>query len=370
MPNTIPGLSRFRQGVILSQHRIEEILLASLSEHPEVEIQRQVVPDDLIYEASEAESENAYPITVSLRRADCEKPVKDVSPEMPLRSPATPFTSSEYPEPGHRNRPSIASVSTNGHDRMRDQGQVAPSENEQLESMSPEERINGETHPDEIETVKAKYVIGCDGAHSWTRSQLGIKMNGEQTDFVWGVIDIIPITNFPDIRSRCAIHSAKSGSIMIIPREGGRLIRIYCQLTEVSRDEGGKFDRSAITEERIFQTAQEIMKPYTLEYKYCANWTVYQVGRSADDEAFALLTSARLVNELVNGSALTIGSSWRATLSIRTLPKRKSDHSHFPRVSEACSLSAAFPLSGLPRNLLPWPILYVTRLGVSPGTCI
>ena len=34
------------------------------------------------------------------------------------------------------------------------------------------------------ETVHAKYVIGCDGAHSWTRRQLGITMEGEQTDFI------------------------------------------------------------------------------------------------------------------------------------------------------------------------------------------
>ena len=29
------------------------------------------------------------------------------------------------------------------------------------------------------ETVKAKYVIGCDGAHSWTRVQRGLDMVGD-----------------------------------------------------------------------------------------------------------------------------------------------------------------------------------------------
>jgi len=285
MPNTIPGLSRFRQGVILSQHRIEEILLASLSGYPEVEIQRQVVPNDLVYNAAEASSENAYPITLSLRRMDCEQPAEYVSSRTPSRSPSTPFTSFEHPEHGHRHCPSVASVSTNGHGETQAQGQVALPEQKQAETMSQETWTNGGSHKSEIETVKARYVIGCDGAHSWTRSHLGIKMNGEHTDFVWGVIDIIPITDFPDIRSRCAIHSAKSGSIMIIPREGGRLIRIYCQLNEVSRDQGGKFDRSGITEETIFKTAQKIMRPYALEYKYCENWTVYQVSHSAKDKA-------------------------------------------------------------------------------------
>lgn len=46
------------------------------------------------------------------------------------------------------------------------------------------------------EVIRAKYMIGCDGAHSWTRRHLGFAMEGEQTDFIWGVLDIIPITNF------------------------------------------------------------------------------------------------------------------------------------------------------------------------------
>ena len=47
-----------------------------------------------------------------------------------------------------------------------------------------------------MEIIRAKYMIGCDGAHSWTRQQLGFTMDGEQTDSIWGVLDIIPITDF------------------------------------------------------------------------------------------------------------------------------------------------------------------------------
>lgn len=38
------------------------------------------------------------------------------------------------------------------------------------------------------ETINAKYVVGCDGAHSWTRRQIGSVMEGEQTDFIWYVL--------------------------------------------------------------------------------------------------------------------------------------------------------------------------------------
>ena len=46
------------------------------------------------------------------------------------------------------------------------------------------------------ETVHAKYVIGCDGARSWTRNTLGFELQGESIDVIWGVMDIIPITDF------------------------------------------------------------------------------------------------------------------------------------------------------------------------------
>lgn len=37
------------------------------------------------------------------------------------------------------------------------------------------------------EIVRAKYVVGCDGAHSWTRKTLGkdFEMKGETTDAIW-----------------------------------------------------------------------------------------------------------------------------------------------------------------------------------------
>lgn len=37
----------------------------------------------------------------------------------------------------------------------------------------------------QIETIKAKYLIGCDGAHSWTRKQLNIPVEGSNTDHIW-----------------------------------------------------------------------------------------------------------------------------------------------------------------------------------------
>lgn len=53
------------------------------------------------------------------------------------------------------------------------------------------------TYPSEeiIEEVRCKYIIGTDGAKSWTRSTLGIKLEGESANFFWGVIEGIPATD-------------------------------------------------------------------------------------------------------------------------------------------------------------------------------
>jgi phenol 2-monooxygenase len=128
------------------------------------------------------------------------------------------------------------------------------------------------------ETVRAKYMVGCDGAHSWTRRQLGFQLEGEPTDFIWGVLDIVPITDFPDIRNRCAVHSASSGSLMVIPREE-KLVRLYIQLTEIKPDASGRADRSKITPETIIKAAQKIIAPYSLSYEYCHWYTAYQIGQ-------------------------------------------------------------------------------------------
>ena len=148
---------------------------------------------------------------------------------------------------------------------------------------------------DDYELIHAKYVVGSDGAHSWVRKQLEIDMDGDHTDFVWGVLDMVPITNFPDIRSRCAIHSKESGSVMVIPREND-LVRFYIQLKEVDRDSSTetkefsgttqerketskRIDRSKITPESILKQAQEIFKPYTLEMTDLRWYTGYQIGQ-------------------------------------------------------------------------------------------
>lgn len=72
-------------------------------------------------------------------------------------------------------------------------------------------------------------------------------------DLIWGVIDTVPETNFPDIRNRCAIH-AESGSCMVIPREGDK-VRLYVQLSDkqVVDPATGRVDKNRVSTDYILQ---------------------------------------------------------------------------------------------------------------------
>ncbi|KAF9269253.1 hypothetical protein L218DRAFT_976998 [Marasmius fiardii PR-910] len=135
---------------------------------------------------------------------------------------------------------------------------------------------------EETEIVNAKYVVGADGAHSWVRKTLGIPMEGEQTNYVWGVVDMIPDTDFPDVRSKTAVHS-NNGSCMIIPREDDK-IRIYIQLEtdSVGANANGRLDKSRmdIGPERLLEVARKSFYPYTFnDPKQFDWWTIYIIGQ-------------------------------------------------------------------------------------------
>ncbi|CZR63787.1 probable 2-polyprenyl-6-methoxyphenol hydroxylase and related FAD-dependent oxidoreductases [Phialocephala subalpina] len=125
------------------------------------------------------------------------------------------------------------------------------------------------------EVFRAKYALGCDGAHSSVRRSLGYKMLGDSTDSIWGVMDIYPRTNFPDIRKKCTVHS-KAGIIMIIPREGGSLVRFYIQLPvgTIAKD---------VKLPDLHYAAQQIFHPFTMEISETFWWSAYAIGQRLAD---------------------------------------------------------------------------------------
>jgi phenol 2-monooxygenase len=129
--------------------------------------------------------------------------------------------------------------------------------------------------------VRAKYVVGADGARSKVRESIGCTMAGDQANHAWGVMDVLATTDFPDIRLKCAIQSHDGGSILLIPREGGHLFRMYVDLGEVAADDHGAVRKTTI--EQIIAKANAIIHPYTLDVRNVAWHSVYEVGHRLTD---------------------------------------------------------------------------------------
>lgn len=117
----------------------------------------------------------------------------------------------------------------------------------------------------------------CDGAHSVVRRALGYKMIGDSSDAVWGVMDMIPRTDFPDFRKKSTIRS-KAGNLMIIPREGdsNNLTRFYIELAPGTNPK-------EVTLENLQQQARSIFHPYKVDFAETVWWSAYSIGQRHAD---------------------------------------------------------------------------------------
>lgn len=128
--------------------------------------------------------------------------------------------------------------------------------------------------------VHAKYVLGADGARSAVREAIGAQHIGGQAFHAWGVMDTLAVTDFPDIRTKCSIQS-EAGNILLIPREGGYLFRMYVDLGEVTADDHGAVRTTSL--EQIIAKANEILHPYVLDVRDVPWHSVYEVGHRVTD---------------------------------------------------------------------------------------
>ena len=131
--------------------------------------------------------------------------------------------------------------------------------------------------PSKVDTVKARYVVGCDGARSTVRKSMSIPLEGDSANKAWGVMDLLLVTDFPDIRVKSFIQSKEHGAVMTIPREGGYLVRFYIELDLLGKDQ--RASDLNLEAEDVIAKAQQIMHPYTLDVKEVAWWSIYEVGQ-------------------------------------------------------------------------------------------
>lgn len=150
-------------------------------------------------------------------------------------------------------------------------------------------------------TIRAKYVVGCDGAHSRVRDAIGAVPKGDFANHAWGVVDMLATTDFPDIRLKAAIQSADEGNILLIPREGGYLVRLYVDLGEIDPARREAFRN--ITQDQVIQTAQRVLRPYTLDVHDVVWFAVYQVGQRVTDRFDDVVAGSGLPHVFIAGDA-------------------------------------------------------------------
>ena len=154
----------------MHQGNTEATLTDAIRRRSGPEVERGVVPSSMELDESLVDDPEAYPVKLQLR---------------------------------HQRREDLAVWRTNSHsirpggviqeETGKIQGVISSSfatKNDTIPSVSSEE---GSTT-----TIQAKYVVGSDGAHSWVRRELGFPMEGTSTDAIWGVIDAVFITDFPE----------------------------------------------------------------------------------------------------------------------------------------------------------------------------
>ena len=130
-------------------------------------------------------------------------------------------------------------------------------------------------------TVRANYVVGCDGAHSAVRKAIGGELHGDAAHQAWGVMDILANTDFPDVRQKCLVSSANEGNVLILPREGGYIFRMYVELDKLRPDE--KASNRKLTQDDMIAAANRILRPYTIDVKELVWWSIYDIGHSITD---------------------------------------------------------------------------------------
>jgi phenol 2-monooxygenase len=94
------------------------------------------------------------------------------------------------------------------------------------------------------------------------------------------VIDIVPITDFPDIRYPGFIES-EHGSMLVLPRERN-MTRLYVPFT-LGAD--GHNNRDSIDLDAIRRRAQTFFKGYTFDFKVCEWWSAYKVGQRVSEHS-------------------------------------------------------------------------------------
>ena len=94
-------------------------------------------------------------------------------------------------------------------------------------------------------------------------------------------MDILAVTDFPDFRMKSIVQSAREGTVLLLPREGGYLVRLYVELDKLGEDERAA-DRGMNAED-IIAKAKRILSPHSFDVKEVVWWSIYEIGHRLTD---------------------------------------------------------------------------------------
>lgn len=88
-------------------------------------------------------------------------------------------------------------------------------------------------------------------------------------------MDIYPQTNFPDVRKKSTIHS-DHGNLLIIPREGGSLVRFYIEMPDGTQPKN-------VTLSDLQAHAKKIFQQFDMDFSDTFWWSAYSIGQRLAD---------------------------------------------------------------------------------------
>ena len=93
---------------------------------------------------------------------------------------------------------------------------------------------------------------------------------------------VLPARRRPKAPTSSAIRRRPVATRLVIPREGGYLVRLYIEMDKLGEDE--RVAHRGITIEHVIAAARRILHPYTLEVKDVPWWSVYEIGQRICDK--------------------------------------------------------------------------------------
>ncbi|KAI0149776.1 FAD binding domain-containing protein [Hypoxylon sp. NC0597] len=174
------------------------------------------------------------------------------------------------------------------------------------------------------ETVRCRYLIGCDGGHSSVRRIFNIPFEGSASEDRWVRIDGQIKTNMPKPRSYCSIESPTHGNVLWVALDHGAT-RIGYAFTDDRAKAYSRFDETAAIEEAI-----AAVKPFHIEFERVDWWTIYTVGQRiaknffVDDCVFLAgdachTHSSGAAQGMNTGIHDAVNLAWKLSLKIRGL---------------------------------------------------